>query len=72
MIKLTKENFKSEVEESCVLSVIDLYAYWCGPCKMLKPILDELASERNDCKVVSINIDDEDNSSRQFDNDFSL
>lgn len=66
MIKLTKENFKSEVEESCVLSVIDLYADWCGPCKMLSPILEELEREYPNVKFFKINVDEEEELAREF------
>ncbi|MBR5817915.1 MAG: thioredoxin [Clostridia bacterium] len=66
MIKLTKENFKSEVEESSVLSVIDLYADWCGPCKMLSPILEELEREYPNVKFFKINVDEEEELAREF------
>ena len=59
VIEVKKDNFESEVINSEKTVLADFNADWCGPCKMLKPIVDEI-SEREDVKVVSINIDDED------------
>ena len=59
MLHLTKDNFKSEVEEYDGLVVIDLYADWCGPCRMLAPTIEELAREMPDVKFAKINVDNE-------------
>lgn len=59
ILKVTSENFDKEVLQSEKPVLIDFYADWCGPCKMLSPIVEEVASEREDAKVVKINIDDE-------------
>lgn len=59
MLKVTKDNFEAEVEKAEGLVVIDLYADWCGPCKMLAPILDELEGENPDVKFCKINVDDD-------------
>ena len=59
MIDVTKETFKREVEEHNGLVVIDLYADWRGPCRMLAPTLDELEREMPDVKFCRINVDDE-------------
>ena len=59
MLQLTKDNFKSEVEEYDGLVVIDLYADWCGPCRMLAPTIEELAREMPDVKFAKINVDNE-------------
>ena len=59
MIIVTKENFKSEVEEHSGLVVIDLYADWCGPCCMLAPTLAELEAEHPDVKFCKINVDND-------------
>ena len=59
MTVLTKENFKFEVEEYNGLVVIDLYADWCGPCKMLAPVIHELENEYTDVKFCKVNVDEE-------------
>lgn len=66
MTELTKDNFKAEVEEYKGLVVIDLWASWCGPCRMLAPIIDELAAEMTDVKFCKINVDDELELARMF------
>ena len=58
MINVNKDNFESEVLNSKETVLVDFNAEWCGPCRMLHPILEELANEGH--KIVSINIDDED------------
>lgn len=60
VIKVTTGNFEKEVLNSDVTVLADFNADWCGPCRMLKPIVEEIASENPNIKVVSINIDDED------------
>lgn len=59
MTVLTKDNFKSEIEEYKGLAVIDLYADWCGPCKMLAPVISELEGEYPDIKFCKVNVDNE-------------
>ena len=59
MLVITDKNFESEVEKSDRLCVIDLYADWCGPCRMLSPILEELEAEYADVKFCKINVDNE-------------
>ena len=59
MLQVTKDNFKSEVEEHQGLVVIDLYADWCGPCRMLAPILARLEGANPDVKFCKVNVDDE-------------
>ena len=66
MIDLTSNNFKSEVEEYEGLVVIDIWASWCGPCKMLAPIIDELEAEMPGVKFCKINVDDEPSLARLF------
>ncbi len=58
VLKITNENFKEEVLESSKTVVIDFYADWCGPCKMMSPIIDELANENSQIKVGKINVDE--------------
>ncbi len=59
MIVLTKNNFENEIEKYSGLCIIDLYADWCGPCKMLAPVISELEKENPEIKFCKINVDDE-------------
>ena len=59
MTVLTKDNFKIEVEDYKGLIMIDLYADWCAPCKMLAPIIEELSLELPDVKFFKVNVDKE-------------
>ena len=56
---VTKESFKQEVLESKVPVLVDFYADWCGPCRMLAPVIDEISAERSDIKVCKINVDND-------------
>ncbi len=67
VIKVTSENFEEEVLKSNVTVLADFNADWCGPCRMLKPILDEISEENKSVKIVSINIDDEDELADEYD-----
>ena len=58
-IKLTMENFNEEVMKSEAKVVIDFWAKWCGPCRMLLPIVDELSKELNEVKVCKVDIDEQ-------------
>ncbi len=66
MLIVTKENFKTEVEDHSGLVVIDLYADWCGPCRMLAPVLDELEEEYADVKFCKINVDNDPELAKAF------
>jgi len=57
-LKITGENFEKEVLNSDKTVVVDFYADWCGPCKMMAPIIDELANENDNIKVCKVNVDD--------------
>ena len=57
-VAITNENFDDEVLKSDKPVLADFWAEWCGPCKMLSPVVDEIASERDDIKVVKVNVDD--------------
>lgn len=61
VITVTEKNFEDEVLKSEKTVLIDFYADWCGPCKILSPIVDEVAEENEKIKVVKINIDQEEN-----------
>ena len=58
-IKVNNNNFENEVMNSDKKVLIDFFASWCGPCRMVSPIVDEIADERSDIKVVKINVDDD-------------
>lgn len=59
VIEITSKNFETEVTASEKTVLIDFWASWCGPCRMLSPVVDEIAEERSDIKVCKINVDDE-------------
>lgn len=59
VIDITKDNFKHEVSEYKGTVLLDFWAVWCGPCRMLSPIVDEIAEERTDIKVGKVNVDDQ-------------
>lgn len=67
VLEVTGATFEKEVLQSDRPVLADFYANWCGPCKMLRPILEEISDDRQDVKVVSINIDEEDELAEQFD-----
>ena len=59
VLHIGKENFDEEVLSSEGTVLVDFWATWCGPCKMLAPILDEIAAERSDVKVCKIDVDEQ-------------
>ena len=59
LVHITKENFEQEVLQSKQTVLLDFYADWCGPCKMIAPTLEEIAKEREDIKVGKINVDND-------------
>ncbi|HEZ7988594.1 MAG TPA: thioredoxin [Ruminococcus sp.] len=59
VIKINKENFASEVLNSNKPVLLDFYADWCGPCRMVGPIVSEIANERSDVKVGKVNVDEQ-------------
>ena len=67
VLEVTGATFEKEGLQSDRPVLADFYANWCGPCKMLRPILEEISDDRQDVKVVSINIDEEDELAEQFD-----
>ena len=60
MIEGTSDNFEQEVLKADKPVLVDFNADWCGPCQMMKPIVEDFAKNHDNCKVVSVNIDEED------------
>lgn len=58
VLKVSGENFEKEVLQANQTVLVDFFANWCGPCKMLSPIVDEVANEVNNVKVCKVNIDE--------------
>ena len=59
VLHINKDNFHKEVLNSDKPVLLDFFASWCGPCRMVSPILDEIAEEREDIKVCKVNVDEE-------------
>lgn len=59
VIDVNESNFEEEVINSKMPVLADFNASWCGPCRMIRPILDEIAESRSEFKIVSINVDDQ-------------
>lgn len=66
VIKINKENFASEVLNSNKPVLLDFYADWCGPCRMVGPIVSDIANERSDVKVGKINVEEQPELAAQF------
>ena len=66
VIEVNKDNFQKEVLESEKTVLVDFWADWCGPCRMLSPLVDQIAEEKTDIKVCKINVDDNHELASQF------
>ncbi len=65
-ITLTKENFEEVVQKSEKPVLIDFWATWCGPCKMISPFVEKIAEEREDIKVCKVNVDEQEELAVEF------
>ena len=66
VLHITKETFEKEVLNSDKPVLLDFWATWCGPCRMIGPVLDEIAEEREDIKVCKVNVDEEPELAAQY------
>ena len=66
VLHITKDTFQAEVLESKKTVLLDFWATWCGPCRMIAPVLEEVAQEREDVKVCKIDVDQEPELAKQF------
>ena len=66
VVNVTSENFENEVLNSEKPVLIDFWASWCGPCKMLSPIVDEVSDEIDDIKFCKVNVDEQEKLAVQF------
>lgn len=66
VINITRNNFQNEVINSDKPVLLDFWAPWCGPCRMVGPILEEIAGERSDIKIGKINVDEQLELASQF------
>jgi thioredoxin 1 len=66
IIEVTDTNFQAEVLEHETPTLVDFWAPWCGPCRVVAPVLEEIAAEREDVRIVKLNVDDNQQTAAQF------
>ncbi len=66
LTNVTDSNFQAEVIESETPTLVDFWAPWCGPCRVVAPVLEEIASQRDDLRIVKLNVDENQQTAAQF------
>jgi len=66
LAEVTDSNFQAEVLEAETATLVDFWAPWCGPCRVVGPVLEEIAAERDDLEIVKLNIDENQQTAAQF------
>ena len=66
MIRVNKENFEKEVLQSELPVMVDFYADWCGPCKMIAPVVEEVSNEVSNARFVKVDVDENENLANKY------